>query len=123
MKKKVFISFDYDNDKTLKDLLVGQCKLDGSPFEIVDYSLKEECKESNWEEKAKSNIIKADLLIVMLGKHTHKAPGVLKEVKMAKELNKKIIQVIGYQNVPYKRLKNCGKLYRWKWENLKKVLN
>ena len=27
------------------------------------------------------------------------------------------------QNTPYKRLKYGGKLYRWKWENLKKVLN
>jgi hypothetical protein len=25
-KKKVFVSFDFDNDKTLKDFIIGQAK-------------------------------------------------------------------------------------------------
>lgn len=40
-KKKVFISFDFDNDLKLKNLLAGQAKLSDSPFEISDWSLKE----------------------------------------------------------------------------------
>jgi len=40
-KKKVFVSFDFDNDKTLKDFIVGQAKNSDSPFEISDHSLKE----------------------------------------------------------------------------------
>lgn len=32
-KKKVFVSFDFDNDKTLKDFIIGQAKLADSPFE------------------------------------------------------------------------------------------
>ena len=35
-KKRVFVSFDYDNDARLKDLLVGQSKLEDSPFELAD---------------------------------------------------------------------------------------
>lgn len=27
-KKKVFVSFDFDNDKTLKDFIIGQAKLE-----------------------------------------------------------------------------------------------
>ena len=40
-KKKVFISFDFDNDNTLKEFIVGQAKLADSPFEVSDHSLKE----------------------------------------------------------------------------------
>ncbi len=28
-KTKVFISFDFDNDKTLKDFIIGQARLPG----------------------------------------------------------------------------------------------
>jgi hypothetical protein len=40
---KVFISFDYDHDVDLKNLLVGQAKNEDSPFEITDISVKK-----NW---------------------------------------------------------------------------
>ncbi len=34
--KRVFISFDFDNDEALKNLIVGQSRLPDSPFEIFD---------------------------------------------------------------------------------------
>jgi hypothetical protein len=122
-RKKVFISFDFDNDKSLKDFLIGQSKLEHSPFEVIDYSLKEASKEKDWEEKARKKIEKADLVIVMLGNATHKAPGVLKEIAIAQSLKKKIIQLIGYKECKYQRIKGAGYLYHWNWENLKKVLD
>ncbi len=39
MKKRVFVSYDFDNDKTLKDFIVGQSRLPDSPFEVIDHSL------------------------------------------------------------------------------------
>ena len=36
MKKRVFVSFDYDHDSDLKTLLVGQVRNPDSPFEIAD---------------------------------------------------------------------------------------
>ena len=119
-RKKVFVSFDFDNDKFLKDSFIGQCKLDQSPFEVMDYSLKEASKEKEWEEKARKKIEQADLVIVMLGNYTHKAPGVLKEIAIAKELKKKVIQLIGHKDGTYQRIKGAGYLYHWKWETLKK---
>ena len=122
-RKRVFISFDFDNDKALKDFLIGQSKLEHSPFEVSDYSLKEASKEKDWEENARKKIELADMVIVMLGRKTHKAHGVLKEIAIAKSLKKKIIQVIGHKNTPYRRIKGAGYLYHWNWENLKKVLD
>jgi hypothetical protein len=40
-KTRVFVSYDFDNDKVLKDFIIGQAKLNDSPFEVQDYSLKE----------------------------------------------------------------------------------
>jgi hypothetical protein len=122
-KKKVFISFDFDNDKTLKDFIIGQAKLDDSPFEVADHSLKEAAPAKDWLDKATAAIKRADVFIVMLGSKTKTAPGVLKEVKAAKDLGKTRFQIIGYKNgssdwaVP-----DGGRTYSWNWENLKKLL-
>lgn len=122
-KKKVFVSFDFDNDKTLKVFIIGQAKLADSPFEVIDLSLKEAAPAKTWLDKARAAISRAEVFIVMLGSKTKKAPGVLKEVKIANELKKKKFQIIGYKDgsatwaVP-----NAGRVYKWDWENLKKLL-
>jgi len=121
-KKKVFVSFDFDNDRVLKEFLIGQSKLEDSPFEVTDVSLKEEAPEKDWEDKARIKIRGADIVIVMVGPETHKAQGVLKEVKIANILSKKIIQIIGYRNGNYIRVEGSGILYKWDWENLKRLL-
>ena len=122
-KKKVFVSFDFDNDKALKDFIIGQAKLEDSPFEVTDFSLKEEAPEKDWLAKAKIAISRAEVFIVMLGSKTREASGVLKEVNLAIELYKTKFQIIGYKDgseewvVP-----NAGRVYRWNWDNLKKLL-
>ena len=93
-KKKVFVSFDFDNDKIIKDFLIGQSKHEDSPFEVTDVSLKEAAPEKDWESKAKMKIGSADIVIVMVGPQTYCASGVLKEVKIANDLKKKVIQII-----------------------------
>ena len=123
-KKKVFVSFDFDNDKVLKEFIIGQAKLKDSPFEVTDFSLKEAAPEKDWLAKARSAISRAEVFIVMLGPMTKKASGVLKEIKVATDLNKTKFQIIGYRDgsadwaVP-----DAGRVYRWDWENLKKLLS
>ena len=121
-KTKVFVSFDFDNDRKLKDFIVGQSKLPDSPFDISDHSLKEAAPEHNWEEKADRAIARSDIVIVMVGPYTHKAHGVLKEVRMARARDKRIVQVIGYKDGNYTAVPNAGRLYSWNWDNLKKLL-
>ena len=122
-KTRVFVSFDFDNDKALKDFIIGQSRLADSPFEVVDCSLKEAAPEDEWEERAHRAIAGCDIVLVMVGAKTHKAPGVLKEVAMARELEKPIVQIIGYRDADYTAVPNAGRLYRWNWDNLKKLLS
>jgi hypothetical protein len=122
-KKRVFVSFDFDHDRALKDFILGQAKLEDSPFEVIDHSLNEAAPEHNWESKARAAIKRSDIVLVMVGQHTHRAHGVLKEVAMAREANVQIVQVIGYRNGKYTPIKNAGRLYAWSWENLKRLLS
>jgi len=121
-KKRVFVSFDFDNDKALKDFLVGQSKNADSPFEISDWSMKEEAPQANWDKEARARIKHSDIMIVMVGPNTYKAPGVLKEVKFAGEEALKIVQIIGYKDGDYTPVPGAGRLYSWNWDNLKKLL-
>ncbi len=122
-KSKVFISYDFDNDKTLRIFIIGQARLPDSPFEVSDHSLKEAAPEKDWEDKARAAINRADKFIVMLGSRTRTASGVKKEVAMAKDLGKSCFQIIGYKDgsrdwaVP-----DAGSTYDWNWDNLKKLL-
>jgi len=122
-KKKVFISCDFDNDKTLKDFIIGQAKNADSPFEVSDFSLKEAAPERKWLKRAHRAISRSDVFIVMLGPKTNKAPGVLKEVKIANELGTTKFQIIGYKEGSKAwRVPDAGRVYSWNWENLKKLL-
>lgn len=121
-KKRVFVSFDFDNDKALKDFIIGQARLPDSPFEVIDTSIKEAQPMKTWEDKAREAIKRSDIVLVMVGSNTHRAPGVLKEVKMARDEGIPIVQVIGYKDGNYTQVPDAGRLYAWNWENLKKLL-
>ena len=122
-KKRVFVSFDFDNDKTLKDFMIGQARLPDSPFEVADHSLKEAQPERDWQAKARAAISRSEVFIVMLGPRTRTASGVLKEVRMAQELEKRRFQIIGYSlGSAMWAVPGAGRTYRWSWNNLKKLL-
>ncbi|MDE5452541.1 hypothetical protein GWE18_06580 [Bradyrhizobium sp. CSA112] len=123
-KAKVFISFDYDNDETLKDFLVGQSKLADSPFELVDWSIKE-ALSGNWKEKARARIKGADVVAVICGKKTNTAAGVSAEVSIAQEEKISYFLLQGYKDGGCKAptsSKSTDKIYDWTWPNLKALI-
>ncbi|MDR0602693.1 MAG: TIR domain-containing protein [Bacteroidales bacterium] len=81
---RVFISFDFDNNLTEKNLFVGQAKNSRTPFSIEDWSSKESLPQKEWEELIKSKINKCNMLIVLVGKKTYTAAGVAREISFAK---------------------------------------
>ena len=121
-KKRIFVSFDFDKDKRLKDFIIGQARHPDSPFDVIDHSLKEAAPQRDWEEKARRAIKRSEIVLIMVGPHTHKASGVLKEVEIGREEGIPIVQVIGYKDGNYKLVPDAGRLYKWNWENLKNLL-
>lgn len=121
-KKRVFISFDFDNDRMLKEFIIAQSKNPDSPFEVIDHSLKEAAPEASWETKAEAAIRRSEIVLVMVGPKTHQAPGVRTEVAFARKHNIRIVQIIGYKDGNYTPVPDAGRLYTWNWDNLKTLL-
>lgn len=120
-KTPVYVSFDYDNDRVLKEFVIGQSKLPGSPFEVVDHSIKESIR-GDWVAEAARRIKRSSVVLVIVGKYTSRAQGVLKEVALARQNNIKVVQFIGYKDANPDPVPNAGRLYRWSWPNLEAVL-
>jgi len=123
-KKRTFISFDYDHDARIKDLLVGQAKNDDSPFEITDMSIKE--ASADWKSKARTRIKGCDVVIVLCGEHTHTATGVSIELNIAKDEDVPYFLLKGYADKVCTKPKAADaddKIYKWTWDNLKKLID
>ena len=121
-RKRVFVSFDFDHDRALKDFILGQAKLADSPFDVINHSLNEAAPEHDWQSKARAAIRRSDLVLVIVGAHTHRAHGVLTEVAMAREEDIPIVQIIGRRSGRYTPVAKAGRLYAWNWDNLKRLL-
>lgn len=123
--KRLFVSFDYDNDADLKMLLVGQAKHDDTPFEIVDASVKDHLP-GDWKEKVRGRIGRADVVCVLCSTTTHTAKGVEMELAIAKELKKPYFLLQGYKDKVCTKPANAAaddKMYDWTWENLKLLVH
>ena len=123
-KKRVFISFDFDNDVGAKTMLAGQAKLADSPFDFTDASVKEHLT-GDWKDKVRRRITNVDVVVVLCGTKTDKAPGVAAELTIAKELKKEYFHLAAYSDktcVKPTSASSSDKVYSWNWENLKKLI-
>ena len=123
-KKRVFISFDFDHDEDLRNLLVGQAKNPDSPFDIADWSVKEPLT-GDWKEKVRERIRRTDLTIVICGEWTHTATGVAEELRITREEGKPYFLLCGRAGKKCTKPKTAlpsDKIYKWTWDNLKKLI-
>ena len=82
---RAFISFDFDNNRTDKNLLVGQIKNSRTPFSAEDWSVSEALPQAQWERRLKEKINMCHLMIVLVGKSMWSATGVAKEIGFAND--------------------------------------
>jgi hypothetical protein len=123
-KKRAFISFDFDHDEDLRNLLAGQAKHPDSPFEIKDRSLKEPLT-GDWKEKVRRRMENIDVVIVICGEYTHAAAGVAAELSIAREAKKPYFLLWGRSDKTCTKPKSAldsDKIYKWTWDNLKQLI-
>lgn len=121
--KRVFISFDYDNDQDLKNLLVGQSKNPDTPFAIADHSIKQ--ASVGWKDEARRRIRGCDVVIVICGHETQSASGVSSELLIAQEEGVDYFLLGGRSTGVNKKPSSAGtndKVYSWTWDNLKALV-
>lgn len=123
-KTLVFISFDFDHDEDLRNLLVGQAKNPDSPFELADWSVKD-AMSGNWKEKVRTRIRSVDQVLVICGEHTDTAAGVSAELQIAQEERKPYFLLWGHSGKKCKKptaAKSTDKIYEWTWPHLKSLI-
>ena len=122
--KRVFISFDFDHDEDLRNLLAGQAKHPDTPFEIKDRSLKEPLT-GGWKQKIRRRMDNIDVVIVICGEFTHTATGVSSELTIAREAAKPYFLLWGRNGractKPTSALAS-DKIYRWTWDDLRNLI-
>lgn len=124
-RQKVFVSFDFDNDSAIKMLLVNQSKLDDTPFDIWDSSVKEHM-DGDWQAKVKAKLRNVDIVCVLCGEKTHTAKGVAIELQIAKDLGKPYFLLKGYKERTCTKptsATTADKMYDWTWDNLKNLIH
>lgn len=124
MATRLFISYDYDNDSTLKEFLVGQSKLPDSPFDFADASVSYHLT-GDWKDKVKGRIGRADQVAVICGKSTNAASGVAAEVSIAQDIGKPYFLLAGYSDGGNKKPSTAlssDTMHAWTWANLKSLI-
>jgi hypothetical protein len=91
---------------------------------VENWSMKEAAPQRLWKEEARRRINRSDVVLVVVGRETYRAPGVLAEVAMARGAMPPvpIRQIVGYRGLSPSRVLNAGRLYRWGQDNLRTVL-
>lgn len=123
-KSRVFISFDAEHDQDLRVMLVGQAKHSDTPFDLADWSVKQELT-GDWKAKVQEKIRKVDQVVVICGEYTDSATGVSAEIEIARAERKPYFLLKGRSDKSCKKpkaAKDADKVYSWTWENLKKLI-
>jgi len=123
-KKRVFISFDVDNDEGTKIMLAGQADLPDSPFDFKDASVKAHLT-GDWQEKVQRRMDNVDVVIILCGEKTHTASGVADEVSIAQEKNMPYFLLAAYADKTCTKPTTAragDKLYKWTWDILKQLI-
>ncbi len=95
-KKKVFVSYDYDNDKSYKNLLLAWDANKKFDFSMYDHSVDVSVNSTNAaaiKRVISSRIGQSTYFLCIVGKTTHKSSWVAWEIAKAVELKKKIVAV------------------------------
>jgi hypothetical protein len=122
--KRAFISFDYDHDEDLRNLLAGQAKHPDTPFDLSDWSVKEYLI-GDWKEKVRNRIRRTDLTIVICGQYTYMATGVAAELSISREEWKPYFLLWGRSDKTCTKPSSAlvtDKIYNWTWDNLRALI-
>lgn len=119
MAKRIFISFAIE-DRSYRDLLVGQARNENSLFEFVDMSVKEPWS-SSWKTQCRTRIKGCNGVIALVSKNTTNAEGQLWEVKCAKEESVPVRGIyVSADNRPSSLPKEFDgvRVVNWTWSNI-----
>ena len=96
MAKKIFISYDYDNDRNYKNMLLAWDKNSEFDFGFSDQSADVSINSTDSaaiKRAISAKINAATYFLCIVGTYTHNSSWVTWEIEKAKELNKRLVAV------------------------------
>jgi len=96
VRSRIFISYDYYNDKNCKNLLLAWDKNKDFDFTFYDQSVDISVDSNDHAAIARvisQRIADSSHFLCLVGKHTHRSKWVAWEISKAKELKKKLVGV------------------------------
>ncbi|MGB3466545.1 MAG: TIR domain-containing protein [Cyclobacteriaceae bacterium] len=123
---RAFISFDYHHDKASKDLLAGQFRNTSMPVVVEDWSSKKHLPQREWENLIESKISGCRMVIVLVGRLTYTAEGVVKEITFAKNQSVPVFGIYAsgagaFTPLPTGLTRN--QMIRWSWDKIKQAVD
>lgn len=121
---RVFVSFDTDRDRFLKDVLLAQSKLPDSTFDVRDWSISS--TSPKWESETRSKIRANDVVVVICGPHTDTAGTVAAELSLALEEGIAYFHLWGRWEYGAKlpsSAKTGDLIYSWNWDNVLRLMS
>ncbi len=96
VRSRIFISYDYDNDKNYKNLLLAWDK--NMDFDFTFYDQSVDISVDSNDPAAIARVISRRIgdsshFLCLVGKHTHNSEWIAWEIGKAKELKKKLVGV------------------------------
>jgi hypothetical protein len=122
MAKRVFISFAIE-DASKRDHLVYQARLENSPFEFVDMSVKQPWDEK-WKTNCRTRIKGCNGVVGLISSNTPKADGQLWEIQCAYDEGIPVMLMWVNDDRPSLPTSLSGKRINvWSWANLKAFID
>jgi len=81
VKIRAFVSFDLDHDSDLKLRICEEAEAPNSRVDVYDSSFREVA--SDWQDKLRKRVSNVELMIVLCGAYTDRAPNVHAEFELA----------------------------------------
>lgn len=125
MKTNVFVSFDFEHDRDLRDLLQVQGNDPDARFKVTDCSV-EPLQTNAWKLKIRERIKRVDQVIFICGERTSRAKGVGLEFAITREEGKPYFLLQGRANkssLKPHRAASSDKVYGWTPKNLQILIS
>lgn len=119
---RVFISFAVE-DTYARDFLVGQARNNNSPFDFIDYSVREPWSES-WRTKCRERIRSCSGFIALISPATMKADGARWEMKCAAEEGIPSLGIQCQKDDPGRVPPELGaaQVINWRWDDIREFI-
>jgi hypothetical protein len=123
---RVFISFQFDEDKVPVGLFRHQAK-NSKQMKFIDYSVKGPWEQEKWKKKCEERIRRSSILVVAIGATTYQSGAINWEIETAHKLGKPIfgMRIYGDKNhrIPEPLQKYNAEILEWKLEAVQNKLD